>query len=480
MAHGSEANSSGVTKQLCEWIQNVSMDDVPEDIRTRAKYLILDGLACAIIGSHLPWTQTAALAIFDMESPGNCSVWGYDKKIGPLPAALLNSTAIQGFELDDWHLAAPLHSNSLILPALFAAASNEHAKHSTKSNGKNFLLSVIAGYETGPRVGHALYGKEMLTRGWHSGAVFGPSASAAAVSKLLSLPAASIEDALGIACTQAGGLMAAQFGSDAKRMQHGFAARNGLLGALLARQGYTGIKNVYEEPYGGFLAMFGEGSGKEPRYLTEEVSKDLGQTWQLRMIGVKLHASMAGTHCTIDCVQALQNKYPEQLSNLGEIASIKLDMGEAEWKHGGFDIKRPVSTTGAQMSAMYTTATQLVDGQVLANQFRHDKLDRDIIWELIHKTQCVHDPEVGGKYGQRVTIILKDGTVLTQTLEGPRSVYPGLTNEEILDKWRRLTQGIIEEKRRDKIEKLVLGIEDLEDVSVLDELLAGPIANPIA
>lgn len=76
---GLEAGDHGVTKQLCEWIQKVSLDDVPEDVRIRAKYLILDGLACAIVGSHLPWTETAARAVFDMESPGNCSVWGYDK-----------------------------------------------------------------------------------------------------------------------------------------------------------------------------------------------------------------------------------------------------------------------------------------------------------------------------------------------------------------------------------------------------------------
>jgi aconitate decarboxylase len=393
---------------------------------------------------------------------------------------LLNSTAIQGFELDDWHLIAPLHSNSLILPAVFAAASQESAKHSTKFDGKAFLLSVIAGYETGPRVGNALYGKDMLTRGWHSGAVFGPSASAAAVSKLLSLPAQSIEDALGIACTQAGGLMSAQFGSDAKRMQHGFAARNGLFAALLAKQGYTGIKNVYEESYGGFLAMFGEGSNKEPRYLPEEVSKELGQKWQLRLIGVKLHASMAATHCTIDCVQALQERHPKELADLGEIASIRLEMGEAAWKHGGFEVKRPVSATGGQMSCSYTAAVQLVDGQVLADQFRHDKLDRDIIWELVGKTQCVHEPDVGDTYKQRVTITLKAGTTLTQELEGPKSVFPGVSNKDIVDKWRRLTHGIIEEKRRDEIEKLVLDIEELDDVGDLEKLLAGSILSPIA
>ncbi len=36
-------------------------------------------------------------------------------------------------------------------------------------------------------------------------------------------------------------------------MHHGMASRNGLYAALLARGGYTGIKQVFEQPYGGYL-----------------------------------------------------------------------------------------------------------------------------------------------------------------------------------------------------------------------------------
>lgn len=329
-------------------------------------------------------------------------------------------------------------------------------------------------------MGLGLYGAHMLTRGWHSGAVFGPSASAAAVSKLLNLPSDAIEDALGIACTQAGGLMSAQFGSDVKRMQHGFAARNGLFAALLAQNGYRGIKNVYEEGYGGYLAMFGQGSGKEQPYLPEEICKELGETWQSQLIRVKHHSSMAGTHCTIDCVQVLQDKYPDKLADLDAIASIRLDMTEAAFNHGGFDVKRPVTTTGAQMSAAYTAAVQLVDSQVLPNQFRHDQLNRGIVWDLIGKTECFHAPDLGeDRYTQRVTITLNDGTVLSETLDNPRSVSPGLSNQEILEKWRRLTQGIMDEGTRDLIERLVLEMETLEDVRVLDDLMSTSVSNPL-
>lgn len=319
----------------------------------------------------------------------------------------------------------------------------------------------------------------MLTRGWHSGTAFGHAASAAAVSKLLNLPEDLIEDALGIACTQACGLMSAQFGSDVKRMQHGFASRNGLFAALMAEGGYVGIKNVFEEPYGGFLAVFGQGSGKEPPYLVNELTKELGKTWQSENIRVKSHASMAGTHCTIDAIAELQKEYPEKLSNLQAIVSVKIEMSEAAFKHGGWKAKRPLSATGAQMSASYVAAVQLLDRQVSPQEFHHNLLDRDAIWSLVDVTECFHTPELGGGYEQRITIVFQDGEVISKTLPAPQDVSPGLCNEEILDKFRRFTEGIVDEERREAIERLVLNIETVGDITVLEELLAGRTASPI-
>jgi hypothetical protein len=61
--------------------------------------------------------------------------------------------------------------------------------HGRENRWQSFLLAYLTSLEVGPRVGNALYGADILTMGWHSGALFGPSASTVAVSKLLSLPA---------------------------------------------------------------------------------------------------------------------------------------------------------------------------------------------------------------------------------------------------------------------------------------------------
>src|SRR5271156_2244595 len=104
-------------------------------------------------------------ALASLDGAGDVPLIGW-APITPSPtsAALLNSCFIQGFELDDYHPIAHLHSNSLVLPAMLSAA------HQVKSvSGARFLLGAILGYETGPRVGQALGGLDMLSRGWHSG-----------------------------------------------------------------------------------------------------------------------------------------------------------------------------------------------------------------------------------------------------------------------------------------------------------------------
>ena len=76
----------GPTGKLCTWVESVSLQDIPQDLRTRAKYLILDGLACGLTGAHLPSSETAANAIFEMEPPGDSSVFGWNRVCPTFPS----------------------------------------------------------------------------------------------------------------------------------------------------------------------------------------------------------------------------------------------------------------------------------------------------------------------------------------------------------------------------------------------------------
>lgn len=120
-------------------------------------------------------------------------------------------------------------------------------------------------------------------------------------------------------------------------------------------------------------------------------------------------------------------------------------------------------------------ATQLVDKQVLIEQYTSDKLNRNEVWDLIYRTTCSHDPYFDPPErvcGARVTIKFDDGFVLEESLDSPRGFDPWVTNEQLVDKYRKLGAPIVNSKRLRAIEEAVLGLEELEDVTELIELLA--------
>lgn len=379
-----------------------------------------------------------------------------------------------------------MHSASILLPTLLAAAeceSNQEGKP-RKIDGAAFLLACIVGFEVGPRAGMALNGGEVLALGWHCGPIFGHPASAAAASKLFALPPPKIEDAIGMACTQSCGLMAAQYEGMIKRMQHAFAARNGLFGALLARSGYVGIKKIFERPYGGYLSMFSMGSGKNPRYQEREVVKELGSYWHTTVIRTKLYACVGGAHGLVEAIANLQAKYPERMGDLSKIKNLNVRQSKPVFAHSGWPVtERPMTATGSQMNCTYIAAVQLVERQVLLAQFKTSALDSDEVWDLIPRISCEHGPEFdipARGCGAHVKILFEDGTILEEILDQPRGFDPPLSNEEIQQKWRGLTKDIMDTGRRDRIEEAVLGLDSLADIALLAKELAGTVSNPLA
>src|ERR1700691_3674788 len=108
----------GPTGQLATWVAGLTLDDIPQTVVERAKHLLLDGLGCGLIGAQLPWSRVATNAVLNLENSGDTVVIGTGKSTSGPAAAVLNGTFIQGFELDDFHPIAPVHSCSLVIPAL--------------------------------------------------------------------------------------------------------------------------------------------------------------------------------------------------------------------------------------------------------------------------------------------------------------------------------------------------------------------------
>jgi 2-methylcitrate dehydratase PrpD len=463
---------AGPTGRLATWVADLTFDDVPTAVTERAKHLLLDGLGCGLIGAQLPWSRVATQAVLDLEGTGDTVVIGTGQVTGAPAAAVLNGTFIQGFELDDFHPVAPLHSCSLLIPALLSTVSTRPVA----TTGADLLLAAIAGFEVGPRVGYTLHGTQMLDRGWHSGSVFGTHAAAMASGKLRELTPGQLEDALGLAGTQSSGLMAAQFEAMSKRMHHGLAARNGFYAAGLAAAGYTGIKRVFEREYGGFLSVFGEGHHPDATVLTAQ----LGEHWETAIIMVKSYAAMGGLHGAVDAARQLRECVAHE-----EISTIDITVGETVYKHGWWPPERPLTPIGAQMNIAYATAAALLDGNVLPEQFTPERLDADDIWSLIGKT-AVHlddsltDAPITDKFRTDVTVTTADDAEHHVRVDRPHGAPDDpVTNDEIVAKFHALADRVTSRQRAVAIEQAVVGLDTLDDVGNLIDLLAAPVTGAL-
>jgi 2-methylcitrate dehydratase PrpD len=311
---------------------------------------------------------------------------------------------VQGFELDDVHRQGVLHVGAVVLPALIAIAEGKPG-----ITGRDFLAAAVAGYEIGPRVGICM-GPEHIAQGWHSGATVGVFSSASGAARALGLSADQTVHALGIAGTQASGLMAAQYGAMVKRMHAGRASQSGLYGALFAAKGFTGIINVLESEYGGFCTTL---SRSTDRFDKEQLTAGLGEVWQTMGIALKFYSCVASNHTTLDAIRLMQAERPFGAEDVEKVIvhGSQVTMDHVGWKYV------PQGLTSAQLNLPYCVATLLLDGDVFVAQFTEDKVADPDRMLIAGKVEVRHDAKITARGSKsrhmvHVEVLLKDGTSL--------------------------------------------------------------------
>jgi aconitate decarboxylase len=464
--------SDALTPQLCEFLADTSYNDLPPKVVERTRYLLLDGIACGLVAAKLPWSVKAVDGTLRVDGAGSATLWGWDTKVTPMSAALLNGTFVQGFELDDFHPHGALHSSSVVVPAAVAAAETigGMAFH-------DFLAALALGYEVGPRVGIALGGAKVTIRGWHSGAVFGPFAAAAAAGKVFGLDAEGFESALGNAGTRAGALMAAQYKSMVKRMHHGMAAQAGLHGASLADAGFVGIERVIEHEYGGLASTMLGGAEIDD---LESLVRDMGEYGPLLDIGIKRHACLIMLHSAVDALLAYRAK-PDFAPD--SVDRIVIGVSESVYKRTGWRLEAPGTSLGSQMNLYFAAAVALIDGGVYVDQFSPESLDRPEVWDLMDRIEVVHSVEIDAlgrdrRFVTHLAVHRSDGGV--DRLVGDPPQDRPFINEDVVRKYRGLLKGIVDPGRMEAIERLVLTADDSADLLDLVGLLLADVRPAFA
>ncbi len=465
------------TRDLARFGAALRYDDIPADVIARIKLSLLDSLGCCLFGATLPWTQkVAALADLEGAKPV-ATLLGLGRKTSASLAALVNGTSGHAFELDDIHKESIIHAGSIATPVALGLAELNAQKYG-KVSGRDVLTAMVAGYEIGHRVGNAAT-MSLFFRGFHPQGTSGAFVAAATAARLLNLDATQFQHALGMAGSQAGGLMAAQEGAMVKRFHSGRAAQSGVYAAQLASQGFTGILDALEAPYGGYLSTYSD--KPNPSRLTDGLGNEgLGKTWETLNVGYKPHASVTSIHSALDALSELMKEHGVKAA---DIAKVDTGLSPMTHVHCAWEYKAQ-GVTAAQMNLYYGMAVIALDGAAFTEQFRETRLADPQILDFISRITAHVDPEIEKmgapfRHASRVKITARNGQVFEKlSLHRHGSPENPLSPEEVVHKFRNVVAPCMDKSAAEAIIAAVNGFETLTDISSVMPLLGAAVRTP--
>jgi len=392
-------SAQDLTRKMARF--TIATHHFPALARSRARDAIADCVGCMLAGSRedLAAPLRATLPSFDVPSaqfPG--LMLGSMRYAAPADAALYNGTIAHALDFDDTNHPGYAHPSAVIAAAMFAVAPL------VRPSGQAMIDAYIVGFEYLGKLGRAL-NTQHYKRGWHATGTFGALAAAAAVGRLLGLDEEKMVMALGIAASSASGVRA-NFGSMTKPLHAGQAARNGVLAALLARQGFTACAEVMEHPYG-FVGVFNDGIASDVSHLAR-----LGEDLEILTehgLALKPYAACGATHPGIEAAEALH----EEIAGRA-IRSVR--MGVCEMAFAPLIHVMPHSPLEGKFSLHFCVAAALLHGKVSLATFCDEQVNDPAVRALIPRMSMEADARWAddSEFATEVAVELESGEQLVR------------------------------------------------------------------
>lgn len=278
----------------------------------------------------------------------------------------------------------------------------------------------------------------------------------------------TLSNAIGIAGSQAAGSM--EFLSDGaftKRFHAGWSAHSGIIAAQLAKDGFTGPHTILEGKFG-FLHAYSTNSNPE------KILADWGHPYEVMRTSIKPHACCRYKQGPIDCVLKIVQDNNLTPRDIDKVVLSVLKAGFAlvvdPWERK----LNPESVVDAQFSMAFGAAIAILYGKASLEEYHMDNIKSPVVKEMMQRIECVEDSEIEIDYPQKwpakADIFTKDGRKLSTRVEYPKGDPENpLTWEEIIEKFKRLTEPVYNGERMDDI---VACVRNFEQEPNLHRLLA--------
>jgi 2-methylcitrate dehydratase PrpD len=450
------------TEKIAQFISETNYGKIPKEAIDVAKKAILDYFSVAVAGSNESGVRIMSELVKQIGAAREATVICGGFKTSADSAAWINGTMSHALDYDDTIANSArynMHPSVPILPAVFALGEK------CKMSGKETLTAYIAGMEVAYVIGAAMAMKA-TEMGWHTTSMLGTISAVAASANMLKLTPLQTRIALGISASLAGGL-GRNVGTMTKPMHAGNAARNGVVAALLAKNGFTGNANIMEGE-ASFCSMFTGGVGREP---IDKVS-DLGSIWNIVSIGIgfKPYPSCRATHSCIDATLHLRKELSISVEQVAEVV-CKVNPGFDRY----WILHEPKTGYEAKFSFEYCVATALVRGKVSLDDFSDAKFVDVKVQNFLPRVRIVYPKDwvTGIDLAQEIVIKLKNGTVHSHCVTSPKGEPENpMTDEELIAKLRDCVRQIPRAQAIERVVDKILNIENLEDVRELMDIMA--------
>lgn len=463
--HTSVAAKTTISQELANYVSALKCEDIPAQVRERARHLILDAVGIALASTQYEFSHRTLASLREF-GEGTSDVIGYGARLSLRDAVTMNGFLVHGLDYDDTHTRGVIHSTASCFPAALGVAA------AVGATGREMLTAYIAGMEAATRLGSVAKGGFHQT-GFHPTGLVGAFACTLIAGKLRSLTPRQLASAQGVALSLASGsLEFLQDGAWTKRIHPGWAGAAGITAAALARNGFFGPKEAYEGRFGLYNSHLGPLAAACDLSLATE---GLGQVWEVAQVAVKPLPACHFTHACADAATILRDKNgikPEQIAAVRALVPAEVVKTVCEpARHK----KKPQNSYDAQFSIPYAVASALVHGRFGLAELEPEALSDPTMLAVAGKVEYEVDPNspFPKYYSGEVIVTLHDGREFRHREHMNRGASDRpLSGEEIEAKFMENATMALSVDAADRLRRTVL---DLENISAarLSWLLAG-------
>lgn len=390
-----------LSQQLADFVTSLAPADLPTHVVEDARWRLMDTLGVSLAGSRMDYAAAIRTVFCEMGGRPEATVLGGGTRLPSALAGFVNAAYAHGPDFDDTHSVAMVHIGCLAVPSALAMAER------TSATGKEMLTALVAGAEVGLRIGAAAPHRFHM-RGFHATGVVGPFTAAATAGKLLGLDSTRLSNGLGLAGSQAAGLLQGLHdGSWVKRLHPGWAVQGGITAALLAEQGYLGPPMVLEGGWALYAVLLHGDS--EPVQLNV-VTDGLGTSWLLPETTYKPYSNGAWNHSAMDGVTQIMGAESLTYKDIAQIdATVPAECIPVVCEPRDAKI-HPVTPYHMKFSLPYSVAILAVLGHAGVDDYTDEVHGDPDIADLAGRVYCHGDPDMApDRFPARVMLETRDG-----------------------------------------------------------------------